>query len=122
MEFVTLEVAMDIINRLPPVLTRIALRDRSLEDQAQRAAQSVAMNLAKGSRKLGKDRLNKWRIAAGSAAELEVALKIAIAWGYVDTRRMEPLMLAVNRLLRLAWGLVRPRSGGAASRGRDRGT
>jgi four helix bundle protein len=107
--FITLDVALDINRQLPELARQIALRDRSLEDQLTRAAHSVALNLGEGNRKSGKDRLNKFRIASGSAAEVEVALKLAIAWGYVDGVTVAPLMAQVDRLLRLCWGLVRPR-------------
>jgi four helix bundle protein len=107
--FITLDVALDINRQLPELARQIALRDRSLEDQLTRAAHSVALNLGEGNRKSGKDRLNKFRIASGSAAEVEVALKLAIAWRYVDGAEVAPLMAQVDRLLRLCWGLVRPK-------------
>jgi four helix bundle protein len=41
----------------------------------------VPLNLAEGRRRVGKDRLHHFRIAAGSADELRVALLVARAWG-----------------------------------------
>ncbi len=48
----------------------------SLKDQAVRAAQSVALNIAEGRSQAGNARFNHYRIAAGSAAEVCAALDL----------------------------------------------
>ena len=49
--------------------TRFPRGDSDLQNQARRAADSVCLNLAEGCYRDGKDRLQHFRIAAGSAAE-----------------------------------------------------
>lgn len=53
----------------------------SLRDQAVRAAQSVALNIAEGRRQSGNARINHYRIAAGSAAEACAALDLVLIEG-----------------------------------------
>jgi len=50
--------------------------DSDLKDQVRRAAQSCCLNLAEGCYRDGKDRLNHFRIAMGSAAEAVAALDL----------------------------------------------
>ena len=50
-----------------------------------------ARNRGEGSRRVGRDRPNLYRIAAGSAEEVRVALWVARAWGYLVTRDGTPV-------------------------------
>jgi len=56
---------------------------------------------------VGKDRLHFFRIAAGSAEETRVHLRVAVAWGWLDESDVETSMALVDRQLRLLWGLTR---------------
>ena len=105
MKLIAKEVAMDLIRALREPLERLKVQDAELEDQARRAAVSVALNVAEGARRFGKDRAQYWRIAMGSANELDTALQIAVAWGYFTAEEV-PAELA-DRMVRLLWGLVR---------------
>ena len=87
MRFDALEVAIQTIETLKPVLVRVRQQDRSLEDQMRRAAASVGDNVSEGRLRVGKDRIHLWRIAAGSAAELHTSLRMAVAFGYVTTEK-----------------------------------
>jgi four helix bundle protein len=82
-------------------------KDPKLYDQIRRAASSVALNLAEGSRRQGADRCHLWRIAAGSAAEVQAALRVAVAWGDVRASEVEDALRKLDRLLGLLWGLTR---------------
>jgi four helix bundle protein len=46
-----------------------------------RAADSVPNHLAEGRKRLGRDRVHCWSVAAGSAEEVRTALRVAVAWG-----------------------------------------
>ena len=48
---------------------RFPRKEATLKDQAQRAADSVVLNLAEGCCREGKDRLYHFRVAKGSASE-----------------------------------------------------
>jgi len=66
--FHTYDAALAMVAALRPVLAQLAKGDQALTDQLRRAAGSVALNLAEGNRRTGQDRMQFFRIAAGSAA------------------------------------------------------
>ena len=68
-QFVASQVATDFIGSLHPLISSIARWDRCLADQIRRLS-AVLLNVAGGDRRVGKDRLDSSRIAAGSAAEV----------------------------------------------------
>jgi four helix bundle protein len=83
MRFHAYDYAVQIIRELAGPARAIAGKDPDLGRQLRKAAQSIALNLAEGRRRAGKDRLHHFRVAAGSADEVLAALDIAEAWGYV---------------------------------------
>ncbi len=99
--------ALQLIRALHLPLQRLRSVDAELADQARRAASSVALNVAEGNRRSGKDRTRIFRIAAGSAAELEAALLIARSWRYLTDEEIAESRALVDRQLRLLWGLTR---------------
>ena len=110
MRFEALELSIDTIRSLHPSLEILRVRDPDLFRQVRRAASSVALNISEGNRRAGKDRLHHFRVAAGSADELQTGLRVAAAWG--DLREpsiAEPLRL-LDRLLGMLWGLTHPAS------------
>ena len=101
------DAALAMVAALRPVLAQLSKGDRSLADQVRRAASSVALNLAEGNRRTGQDRMQFFRIAAGSAAEVRATLEVALAWGYLDAA---PLAAAeVDRVLAMLWRLTHRR-------------
>ena len=108
MAFHAAEVAFEIIRSVRDVLVAIRKEDRALEDQARRAASSIALNVEEGNRREGRDRRQLWRIAAGSAAELRSALQQALAWGYVEEAAVAPPLALIDRELALLWRLTHP--------------
>ena len=77
--------------------------------QLRRAAASIASNFSEGSQRVGGDRLHQYRIAAGSAAEARVQLRLAVAWGYIDREVAEPSVQLADRLVGLGWALTHRR-------------
>ena len=67
-------------------LSELDLRSRNpdLQRQLRRAASSIALNLAEGSGRNGRDRKQHFRIARGSALEAQACLLVAQAWGDLD--------------------------------------
>ncbi len=105
MAFDALEVSIQLCAALRVPLERLRQHDRNLCDQARRAANGVALQLAESRRRAGKDRLHLLRIAAGSAHELATALRLAQAWGFLDaTSLAEPLAL-LDRTQAMLWRL-----------------
>ena len=106
--FQTLEVSLDLVRSLRRPVERLRGRDRGLSDQIRRAASSVSLNLAEGRRRSGADRLHHWRIAAGSAEEVRIALRVALAWGDLQSAEVSEALQFLDRLLAMAWRLTHP--------------
>ena len=80
---------LDLVRALAPLCATLRRRAPSLADQLERAATSVALNLAEGSRRGGADRRRVYRIAAGEAQEVRAALDVAAAWGHLDAAELD---------------------------------
>ena len=104
---VALEVAYEVICAVRAPLARIAAQDAPLADQLRRAVQSVALNLAEGSGRVGRDRARFYRTAHGSHRETRSALRIAACLGYVGDDEIAAADAVADRLGALLWGLTR---------------
>ena len=84
---------------------------RSLGDQLVRAAASVPANLAEGHGRFGRDRMQHWRIAYGSAREVDCHLRLLAQAGAVDGRRAETALRLFDEVRAITWRLLHPRNG-----------
>ena len=105
--FEALEVAVEMTREIREIVEAIHKRSAPLADQLRRAVESVALNLGEARWRSGKDRSNRYRIAAGSAQEAHTALRLAEAWGYVRGDRIERVLSLLDRLLAMLWKLTR---------------
>jgi four helix bundle protein len=105
--FEAYEVALELVRAMRPVVEAVARHDRELAIQMRRAASSVPLNIAEGSQRAGKDRLHHYRIAAGSAAEVASALRVASAWGYSGEAPAAAKL--ADRVGAMLWRLTHPR-------------
>jgi len=108
--FLVLDLSLEMVALLRPVVEAIAKRDRDLASQIRRAASSVPMCLAEGSRRAGQDRTHLYRVAAGSADEVQIGLKVALAWGYVQRSSSEEVLARIDRILAMLWRITHPKS------------
>ena len=106
-DFIAFEVSLQMIGALRDLVAVIRKQEPSLANQIVRAASSVSANLAEGNRRIGKDRLHLFRIAAGSAAETRAHLRVALAWGWLEPGEIQPALALIDRELALLWGLTR---------------
>jgi four helix bundle protein len=95
--------AIEVIERLRPVVAQIEAHDRDLARQLRRAASSVALNISEGSGSRGGTRRERYHNALGSARETGACLDVAAAFGYVESIDAELL----DRLDRVRATLVR---------------
>ena len=108
-KLVALEVAQQLIHLLRPLLEQISRKDSDLGAQGRSAGSSVLLNICEGNRRVGKDRPHLFRVAAGSAGEIDGILITADAWGYLAVGAADEARLLCDRLLGLLWGLTNPR-------------
>jgi four helix bundle protein len=103
------EMAKQIVIEIRPMLVEIKKRDADLFDQAYRAAKSMALNVAEGGKRTGKDRNYHFSVSAGSADELKTALEIAVAFGLIAEASLTPALALLDRELAMLWRLRHPK-------------
>jgi four helix bundle protein len=82
-------------------------RDFGLRDQMQRAAVSIASNIAEGCERGGKDFARFLRIAQGSAAELRTQTYIAAKIGLLSTDQLNAIIQELKTIAKMLTGLRR---------------
>ena len=106
MAFKVLDMAIALAGQLRGPLEAVRRRDRSLEDQVRRAASSVALNIAEGAGRVGKDRPHHYRVAAGSNLEVAAALRVAVAWGDLEAAEVQPALELGRRVGAMLWRMT----------------
>jgi four helix bundle protein len=94
-------IAISMVLRVPAPL-------RSIADQVIRAASSVPANLAEGHGRFGRDRLQYWRIAYGSAKEVDTHLRLLVAAGAVDPAAARRALGLLDEVRAITWRLLHP--------------
>jgi len=93
--------AIDLVRRVPAPL-------KSLAEQVVRAASSVPANLSEGHGRAGRDRMHHWRIAYGSAKEVDCHLRLLAHAGAVDRRQAETALQMFDEVRAMTWRLLHP--------------
>ena len=106
MRFFALDLSLQIVSKLRPLIRVLRHHDRKLASQVSAAASSICLNLGEGNRRQGQDRNHLWRIASGSAEEVRVGLRLAQCWGYFDAVKTETVMDEIDHLQAMLWKLV----------------
>jgi len=81
---------------------------KSLADQVIRSASSVPANLAEGHGRSGRDRIYHWRIAYGSAKEVDCHLRLLIHAGAIEFARVRPSLQLFDEVRAMTWRLLHP--------------
>lgn len=106
MPFDTLEMSLTVLDQLASLEPRIRSKRKSLADEIGRAAESVALNVSEARQRAGLDRADLYRRAAGSAAELTTALRIARARRYITDGDFAAVDAALDRVRAMLWKLT----------------
>src|SRR5688500_4341914 len=101
------EVGFEMVAAMRPLLARVRRGDRSLADQLVRAASSVVLNVAEAEGSDAGNRRARFYTAAGSANESLAALRLAVAWGYLDNDDVANASLLLRRIIAMLWKLAR---------------
>jgi len=106
--FIALSVSVSVTNALRPVVQRLERRNPAMARQLVNAATSVALNLAEGAQRRGKDQTHHYRIAAGSASEARTALEVSRGLGWLDGLDLTELESLLDRQAALLYRLLNP--------------
>ncbi len=69
--------------------SRVPAPLKPLADQVIHSASSVPANIAEGAGRTGRDRMHHWRIAYGSAKEVDIHLRLLVGTGALDPSQVE---------------------------------
>ena len=104
--FDALEVTLKFLEQLTPIEKRIRQKSASLGGQLARASESVALNLAEGRDRRDGDKRRHYEIAAGSAGETTMALRIAAAKRYITADELAEADVLLDRMRAMLWKLT----------------
>ena len=93
------------------LVSRVPLPFKPIADQAIRSAASVPANLAEGHGRRGRDGMHHWRIAYGSAKEVDSHLRLLIHASAVETRTAARALDLFDEVRAMTWRLVHPMAG-----------
>ena len=94
-------IAIALVMRVPAQLKPIA-------DQVIRSASSVPANIAEGAGRSGRDRLHHYRIAYGSAKEVDSHLQLLTRAGALQVNRAENALQLFDDVRAMIWRLLHP--------------
>ena len=81
----------------------------SVADQVVSASVSVPLNLAEGAGRSGKDRMQHYRVAYGSAREASAGVALLQALGAVDASGAGAVLGLLDQVQAITWRLTHPR-------------
>jgi len=96
-------IAISLVLRVPAPL-------KSLADQVIRSASSVPASLSEGHGRSGRDRMHYWRIAYGSAKEVDTHLRLLLGAGAIEPKRAESSLRLFDDVRAMTWRLLHPSS------------
>ena len=95
--------AIQLVTRVPAPLKCIA-------DQVIRSASSVPANLAEGHGRVGRDRIHHWRIAYGSAKEVDCHLRLLVGSSAINRTQAERAIQLFDEVRAMTWRLLNPKT------------
>ena len=102
-------VALEAAGLSISLVTRVPAPLKSLADQVIRSASSVPANLSEGHGRTGRDRMYHWRIAYGSAKEVDIHLRLLAQAGAINKTRANTALELFDRVRAMTWRLLNPK-------------
>ncbi len=96
------------LSKFEMLVSRIPAPLKSIADQLIRSASSVPANLAEGHGRFGIDRQHHWRIAYGSAKEVDSHLRLLATAGVVHGIGAEKALQGFDEVRAMTWRLLNP--------------
>lgn len=103
------EVALQVATEIKEPMERIRKERAAMGDQIERAVMSCVLNIGEASRRIGRDRSNRYRYASGSLAETRDALALSVAWKWIPAGDVEVVLGLIDRVLAMLWKLEHAR-------------
>ena len=102
--------ALEAAGLVISIVMRVPAPLKSLADQVIRAASSVPANLSEGHGRSGRDRLHHWRIAYGSAKEVDTHLRLLVIAGAIDKTQTATAIRLFDEVRAITWRLLHPKA------------
>ena len=96
-------IAISLVLRVPAPL-------KSLADQVIRSASSVPANIAEGAGRSGRDRMHHYRIAYGSAKEVDTHLRLLLQTAAINSRQTKRALVLFDDVRAITWRLLHPKT------------
>ena len=106
MKLQVVDVALEAVRALRPVLLRIRREDPALFRQVRDALNSMVRNLSEGEYSDPGTRKARFHTACGSTNEARGGVRAAQAWGYVSAPMCEPGLRQLDRVVATLWKLL----------------
>jgi four helix bundle protein len=103
--FIALEVSLDLVRAVRPLVERIARFDAGLAGQVRSALTVVPGHLGEARRRVGRDRAHLFRVVEGSVDETRIHLRTAEAMGYLELDDIAPAIALADRVIAMVWRL-----------------
>jgi len=91
------------------LVVRVPAPLKSIADQVIRSASSVPANLTEGHGRNGRDRMHHWRIAYGSAKEVDTHLRLLSEAGAIDKGQTTAALELFDEVRAMTWRLLHPK-------------
>ena len=92
------------------LVMRVSAPLKPIADQVIRSASSVPANLAEGAGRSGRDRMHHWRIAYGSAKEVDTHLRLLVGAGAIENAQTATVLQLFDDVRAMTWRLLHPRT------------
>jgi len=104
--FDCLDASYQLLDDLCVPLAKIRAKDSRLHVQLRTAAASIALNVAEGRGRAGKDQRHHWRIALGSAEEVGAILNVAERLRDLDAADAVAAHATLERVRKMLWRMT----------------